>query len=590
MPVQFDNLRRGYVAIAVLLTLVAVLRVLSSYSHTAQAFDEPYHVAAAIELLDKGTYTLDPLHPPLERIAIGLPLYLAGERLPNISVSESDASTPYLCAVGNAILNDGGHYARNLMLARLGILPFLLLGCIVVFLWARQEYGDFAGVAAVGLFTTLPVVLEFSGIAYTDMVAASTQAVAFWAFATWLEKRSMRSTVWLGIATGLALLSKFTTLIYLPAAALSMVALQWSVLRFSKAPRGLAYKQMVKQVLVGGAIAVALLWAGYGFAVGPVREGMQISTASIPSFQHFPGPVARIARRLILSDPKIPVPALMRGVAMAWVKEKTEPTGYLLGHIKSGGWWYFFLVGVGVKTPVPFLILVVAGLFCFKGLARKGRWTTMAPAACALAILLVTLPVKINYGIRHVLVIFPLLAIVAGYGCSYLWHLNLGHLNLGHLKGRGRAWGRAALIVLLLWQGVSTVRASADYTAYFNEIAGKDPSRVLVAGCDLDCGQDIFALSRELHQRNISHATLALWTSADMSKMDLPKFDVAQPYRPVAGWFAISLRALREGDLFHSSYPPDAFAWISRYQPVTYVGKTILLYHIPEDSSGSESK
>src|SRR5579863_8416620 len=119
MPVQFDNLRRGCVAIAVLLALVAVLRVLSSYSHTAQAFDEPYHVAAAIELLDKGTYTLDPLHPPLERIAIGLPLYFAGERLPNISisVSESDASTtPYLCAVGNAILNDGGRYARNLML------------------------------------------------------------------------------------------------------------------------------------------------------------------------------------------------------------------------------------------------------------------------------------------------------------------------------------------------------------------------------------------------------------------------------------------------------------------------------------------
>lgn len=586
MPVQFDNLRRGCVAIAVLLTLVAVLRVLSSYSHTAQAFDEPYHVAAAIELLDKGTYTLDPLHPPLERIAIGLPLYLAGERLPNVSVSESDSSTePYLCAVGNAILNDGGRYARNLMLARLGILPFLLLGCVVVFLWARREYGDFAGVAAVGLFTTLPVVLEFSGIAYTDMVAASTQAAAFWAFATWLEKRSLRSTVWLGIATGLALLSKFTTLIYLPAAALSMVALRWSVIRFCKAPRGLAYKQMAKQVLLAGAIAVALLWAGYGFAVGPVREGMQISTASMPSFQHFPGPVARIARRLILSDPKIPVPALMRGVAMAWVKEKTEPTGYLLGQIKSGGWWYFFLVGVAVKTPVPFLILVVAGLFCCRDLARKGRWTTMAPAACALAILLVTLPVKINYGIRHVLVIFPLLAIVAGYGCSYLWDL-----NLWHLKGRGRAWGRAALILLLLWQGVSTVRASADYTAYFNEIAGKDPSRVLVAGCDLDCGQDIFALSRELHQRNVSHATLALWTSADMSKMDLPKFDVAQPYRPVTGWFAISLRALREGDLFHSSYPPDAFAWTSRYQPVTHVGKTILLYYIPEDSLGSASK
>ena len=151
---------------------------------------------------------------------------------------------------------------------------------------------------------------------------------------------------------------------------------------------------------------IGFLWATYGFAVGHVRESMQIAPSSIPSFQHFPAPVARVARNLVLSDPKIPAPALIRGVAMAWVKEKTEPSGYLLGRIQSGGWWYFFLVGIAVKTPVPFLILTVIGLFTLRGLRSEGRWTAMAPAVCALAILLVTLPVKINYGIRHVLVVF----------------------------------------------------------------------------------------------------------------------------------------------------------------------------------------
>jgi len=152
------------------------------------------------------------------------------------------------------------------------------------------------------------------------------------------------------------------------------------------------------------------------------------------------------------------------------------------------------------------------------------------------------------------------------------------------------------LIGLLLWQGISTIQASGDYIAYFNELAGKDPSKVLVAGCDLDCGQDLFALSRELRERHISHASLALWTSADMSKVDLPGFDIPQPYQPVAGWFAISLRALREGDLFHSSYSPDAFSWVEQYQPVARVGKTILLYYLPpltdpiEDRSGTRTQ
>jgi len=57
--------RKRFVAVViVLLVLIAVTRVLLTYKVTAQGFDEPGHVAAAIELLDHGTYTLDPLHPP----------------------------------------------------------------------------------------------------------------------------------------------------------------------------------------------------------------------------------------------------------------------------------------------------------------------------------------------------------------------------------------------------------------------------------------------------------------------------------------------------------------------------------------------
>jgi hypothetical protein len=105
----------------------------------------------------------------------------------------------------------------------------------------------------------------------------------------------------------------------------------------------------------------------------------------------------------------------------------------------------------------------------------------------------------------------------------------------------------------------------------------------MVAGCDLDCGQDLFRLSRDLQARHITHATLALWTSADPSQMHLPEFTVPQANTPVTGWFAISLRALRFGDSFHMTYPPGAFDWLNAYQPVARVGKTILLYHIPED-------
>src|SRR5579864_1724937 len=92
---------RVSVAAAVLLAFIALVRIVSTYSQTAQAFDEPCHVAAAIEFLDLHRYTLDPVHPPLARIAIGLPLYLAGERYPNLPVTDQPISYN---DVGNGVL------------------------------------------------------------------------------------------------------------------------------------------------------------------------------------------------------------------------------------------------------------------------------------------------------------------------------------------------------------------------------------------------------------------------------------------------------------------------------------------------------
>ena len=118
--------RKRFVAVViVLLVLIAVTRVLLTYKVTAQGFDEPGHVAAAIELLDHGTYTLDPLHPPLTRIAIGIPLYLAGERFPNWPASDPRIHNYH--DVGNSVLYDHGHYLLSLSLAHAAVLPFFVL-------------------------------------------------------------------------------------------------------------------------------------------------------------------------------------------------------------------------------------------------------------------------------------------------------------------------------------------------------------------------------------------------------------------------------------------------------------------------------
>src|SRR6266496_3636008 len=97
---------RPAILLFAILLVLGICRITLSYSGAAQGFDEPAHVACGIEWLDRGTYTLDPLHPPLSRVLIGIPLYFAGTRLPEVP-SRGSNPAPFW-TVGNQILNRGG--------------------------------------------------------------------------------------------------------------------------------------------------------------------------------------------------------------------------------------------------------------------------------------------------------------------------------------------------------------------------------------------------------------------------------------------------------------------------------------------------
>src|SRR5579864_811939 len=216
---------RRYELLALLLIVISIVRIVLTYSNTAQAFDEPSHVSAAIELLDKKTYTLDPMHPPVSRIAIGLPLYLAGVRYPVMTKDETGSHNYNV--VGDKLIYAGGKFGRNLTLARVGVLPFFILGGLIVFLWVARVAGKTTAIIALVLYTTTPSILAFSSIAYTDIVAASTQLAALFAFVLWLEAPTRRNTILLGVCLGFAFGAKFTSLLFLPAAFFCMAIVWW---------------------------------------------------------------------------------------------------------------------------------------------------------------------------------------------------------------------------------------------------------------------------------------------------------------------------------------------------------------------------
>jgi len=175
----------------------------------------------------------------------------------------------------------------------------------------------------------------------------------------------------------------------------------------------------------------------------------------------------------------------------------------------------------------------------------------------SVTLLVCVLPSNINIGLRHLLPMFPLLAIVAADGARWLIELRPG------------AASKLMVGSLLVWLAVSSALTHPDYLAYFNEAAGPHPERILIHS-DLDWGQDLKRLAGILHSEHVDSVALAYLGSTDVQRLGVPTFELDEK-RPVTGWVAISVwkRLVRD------------YSWLDPYTPVKTAGKSIWIYHIP---------
>jgi hypothetical protein len=553
--------------VASLFVALAVARVIATYPRFSQTFDEPVHVAMGLEWLDRGTYTLELQHPPLARIFDALALRIAGAHYPPGPIVLTDPAAPI--RNGNAIFGGPDEYQRNLTLARIGVLPFLLLAAFVVFHWTRWIAGSAAAVAAVALFTFVPPILGHAGLATTDMALAATLTAAVYALVRCLpgstdiaghqqhrqeclchtgaaehqQHRHASGSMWhrhsclcfssLGITLAAAVLSKFSAIPFFAAVALLLLLM--------RRPD----KQAFARIAMATPIAAILIWAAYrfslwptsmyGFAPGEFMAMLGTSTAPPDRTLFF-----------LLSHFRLPAPEFFAGLAHLGEHTMLGHPSYFLGTIRPQGVWYFFPVIIAVKTPIAFLILAILG-------ARRAS----IPLLSAAAIVAVAMAARINLGVRHVLPIYPLLAIAGGIALIDLWQRR-----------------RVIAVLLTAWIGVSSLLAHPDYLAYFNELSARHPERIVVDS-DLDWGQDLPRLRDAVTDRRIDRLWIAYFGSTDLSRYPIaPAIRMLPPRTRVHGWIAISKTSLK------GAYGnADDYGWLETQTPVQEIGRSMLLYH-----------
>lgn len=553
--------RRSWMAVAaLLLALIAVARIVSTYHVFSQSTDEPDHVGPGMEWLQYGTYTFEPLHPPLARVAVSLGPYLAGLRIKDHRNLWTEA---------NELFQLNGRYLHNLALARSGILPFFLLAVWVVWSWARTRYGEASALIAVFLFTTTPIILGHAGMATTDMPEVATFVLAVLACVKFLETPTFALAAVVGATGALAVIAKFSGVVFLIASYVFLLLSRWLLSsRKKQEPNPTRRLRWAAMIMVAAAAGFLVIWAGYRFSLSAATTPAERPHYTIDQMIGTKGALHDAAYK-IAELPFIPAPAFFQGLAKVRYKNFTGHRSYLLGEVRQTGWWYFFPVAVAVKSTIPFLILAFLGAYYLcRSAWVKRDWILAAPIVISVAVLLVCMRSHINIGVRHILPIYPLLAIAGGVATWRLWN----NKNYKYVV-------RLFVATLLVWQLVASVRTHPDYLAYFNEFAAAHPEKVLIDS-DLDWGQDLLRLSTALHDRHIDRVSIAYAGSKnlDLNNFGLPEFHVLPPHQPATGWIAISFLCLKVGEL---GEPIDSYSWLKRYKPVARIGHSMLLYYIP---------
>jgi len=414
-------------------------------------------------------------------------------------------------------------YDRLLTLARLGMLPFLVVLIFAVWQWMWRYHGAAVAWLTSAFLLSTPVLLGHAGVVALDVPVTALCTLSFYLLLRWLESPS------LGRAALLAW--RWAS----PSApncrpCRSSALRAWRcfaahlLLRFARGTTvttGPAVGGAVIAVLIALMTVIAGVRTTPGLSddAGVCSEQGAQRTGRGSGWLHDAG--YRLAARLPVPLGVQEVPLNVLGVE--WHNSHGHHA-FLLGQTDLMGWWYFYPVALAVKTPLPLLLLGLTGLTL---LARRG-WRERSVPLLAAPLCFTVIFVfccsysHINIGVRHVLVLYPLLAIGAAEAAAALW------------ARYGTRAARAALAALLLWQ-FSTV-ASAYPTTSPISMPSAAITRAHTRGFRSGLGQDLRRLSAELARRQVRSVSLAYMGTADLTREHLPPFQLLAPgSAPAAG-------------------------------------------------------
>jgi hypothetical protein len=498
--------------LATILLLAAMTALLVSSSlHKRFVYDEFDNTSYGFRFLTKG-----PGVPPL------------GQRMPVLVMNA-------LGCVASGCVRDALDASETSRLAvRAGSMVLAVALALLISVWAGRLFGPVAALAGLWLAVFDPTLLAHGKQVTSDVAVAFFMTAAVYAYWRWREQPKAVTLVACALATGAAILSKFTGLLLVPIFALLAAV---DLARAGRRDRAdLGGRHLMRGLLRAATFALVVLAvvnAAYLFR-GSFRSAATYQWESTAFRAHATWPVP------------IPLPRVfVQGLDYSsWLQETPDVArgyNYVLGELNRDGRWYAFPLMVLLKTPLAVFVLAALGL------RSPGPPGIGALLGIPFAVVLVffSLCVQPQLGIRYVLPAIPFLILAAARGAA---------------DGRGHR--RVLVPLLLLWQAGSTLSYHPHFVPYFNELIGRRVNAYrYLADSNLDW-EDHGYYIEEFQRKH-------------------PEMDITiEPARgkPVPGWILVGANGLV------GIFEPERFRWLREgFRPVREVAYSHLLYYIPPD-------
>ena len=237
-------------------------------------------------------------------------------------------------------------------------------------------------------------------------------------------------------------------------------------------------------------IAIAILWAFYGFRYQAREAGLQLN----PPMSDYLGQLSRPREAHILAAVAhlhLFPESYIYGLADVRVMSDFY-TSFIFGKVYPHGVWFYFPAAFVIKSSLAFLILFVITLWTIATRKLNGArelWFLTIPPAFHL---LTAMSAGMNIGLRHILPMYFFLdVLIAGA----VWQL---------IK-RNKVW-TYVVVILIAYQGISGAITYPSYMAYENELfGGPSNTHKNLSDSNADWGQQLHDTKRYLDQHGIKN-------------------------------------------------------------------------------------